>query len=52
MWDMRTVQVIPVAVGSLGSVRVTKNLDKCLEKLDIYAIKNSKDFKERFRVID
>ena len=32
MWDMRTVQVIPIAVGSLGSV--TKNLDKWLEKLD------------------
>ena len=26
MWDMRTVQVIPIVVGSLGSV--TKNLDK------------------------
>ena len=32
MWDMRTVQVIPIVVGSLGSV--TKNLDKWLEKLD------------------
>ena len=32
MWDMRTVQVIPVVVGSLEIV--TKNLDKWLEKLD------------------
>ena len=30
---MRTVQVIPIVVGSLGSV--TKNLDKWLEKVDI-----------------
>ena len=30
---MRTVQVIPIVVGSLGIV--TKNLDKWLEKLDI-----------------
>ena len=29
---MRTVQVIPIVVGSLESV--TKNLDKWLEKLD------------------
>ena len=29
---MRTGQVIPIVVGSLGSV--TKNLDKWLEKLD------------------
>ena len=59
MWDMRTVQVIPIAVGSLGSV--TKNLDKWLEKLDKrisislfkklrYQKLNSKDFKERFGV--
>ena len=33
MWYVRTVQVIPIVVGSLGSV--TKNLDKWLEKLDI-----------------
>ena len=33
VWNMRTVQVIPIVVGSLGIV--TKNLDKWLEKLDI-----------------
>ena len=59
MWDMRTVQVIPIVVGSLESV--TKNLDKWLEKLDKrisislfkklrYQKLNSKDFKESFGV--
>ena len=33
MWNMRTVQVVPIVVGSLG--RVTKNLDKWLGKLNI-----------------
>ena len=33
MWNMRAVQVIPIVVGSLGSV--TKNVDKWLENLDI-----------------
>jgi len=33
MWNMRTVQVVPIVVGSLGSV--TKNLDKWLGKLNI-----------------
>ena len=33
IWTMRTVQEIQIVVWSLGSV--TKNLDKCLEKLDI-----------------
>lgn len=33
MWNMRTVQVVPIVVGSLGSV--TKNLDKCLGKLNV-----------------
>ena len=33
MWNMRTVLVVPIVVGSLGSV--TKNLDKWLEKLDV-----------------
>ena len=57
---MRTVQVIPIVVGSLGSV--TKNLDKWLEKLDIknsillpqknYATRNSKDFKESIKVLE
>ena len=32
MWNMRTVQEIPIVVGSLGSV--AKNLLKWLEKLD------------------
>ena len=54
---MRTVQVIPIVVGSLESV--TKNLDKWLEKLDKelvfhclknYATRNRKDFKESFVV--
>ena len=54
---MRTVQVIPIVVGSLESV--TKNLDKWLEKLDKrisislflnYATRNSKDFKKSFGV--
>ena len=31
MWNMRTVQVILIVVGSLGSV--TKNSDKWLERL-------------------
>ena len=33
MWSMRTVQVVPIVVGSLGSV--TKNLDKWLGKLNV-----------------
>ena len=33
MWNMRTVQVVPIVVGSLGSV--TKSLDKWLGKLNI-----------------
>ena len=33
MWNMRTVQVVPIVVGSLESV--TKNLDKWLAKLNI-----------------
>ena len=36
MWNMRTVQVVPIiiiVVGSLG--RVTKNLDKWLGKLNV-----------------
>ena len=33
MWNMRTVQVVPIVVGSLGSV--TKNLDKWLAKLNV-----------------
>ena len=33
MWNMRTVQVVPIVVGSLGSV--TKNLDKWLGKLNV-----------------
>ena len=33
MWNMRTVQVVPIVVGSLGSV--TKNLDKWLAKLKV-----------------
>ena len=56
---MRTVQVIPIVVGSLESV--TKNLDKWLEKLDKrisislfkklrYSKLKSKDFKESFGV--
>ena len=36
MWNMRTVSVIPIVIGSLG--KVTKNLDKWLEKLDIRII--------------
>ena len=59
MWDMKTVQVIPIVLGSLGSV--TKNLDKWLEKFDKrisislfkklrYWKLNSKDFKESFGV--
>ena len=33
MWNMRTEQVVPIVVGSLGSV--TKSLDKWLGKLDV-----------------
>ena len=33
MWNMKTVQVVPVVVGSMGSV--TKNLDKWLGKLNV-----------------
>ena len=33
MWNMRTVQVVPIVVGSLGSV--TKNLDKWRGKLNV-----------------
>ena len=33
MWNMRTMQMVPIVVGSLGSV--TKNLDKWLGKLNI-----------------
>ena len=33
MWNMRTVQAVPIVVGSLGSV--TKNLDKWLGKLNV-----------------
>ena len=33
MWNIRTVQVVPIVVGSLGSV--TKSLDKWLRKLNI-----------------
>ena len=33
MWNMRIVQVVPIVVGSLGSV--TKNLDKWLGKLNV-----------------
>ena len=33
MWNTRTVQVVPIVVGSLGSV--TKNLDKWLGKLNV-----------------
>ena len=33
MWNMKTVQVVPIVVGSLGSV--TKNLDKWLGKLNV-----------------
>ena len=55
MWNMRTVQVVPIVVGSLGSV--TKNLDKWLGKLNIYQNKyfittenyvtgNGEDFKK------
>ena len=33
MWNMGTVQVVPIVVGSLGSV--TKNLDKWLAKLNV-----------------
>ena len=33
MGNLRTVQVVPIVVGSLGSV--TKNLDKWLGKLDV-----------------
>ena len=33
MWNMRTVQVVPIVVGSLGSV--TETLDKWLGKLDV-----------------
>ena len=33
MWNVRTVQVVPIVVGSLGSV--TKNLDKWLGKLNV-----------------
>ena len=33
MWNMRTVQVVPIVVGSLGSV--TKSLDKWLRKLNV-----------------
>ena len=36
MWDIRTVQGIPIVVGSFASV--TKNLDKWLKKLDIRII--------------
>ena len=34
MWNMITVQVVPIIVGSLGSVK-KKNLNKWLGKLDI-----------------
>ena len=33
MWNMKTVQVVPIVVGSLGSV--TKNSDKWLGKLNV-----------------
>ena len=33
VWNIRAVQVVPIVVGSLGSV--TKNLDKWLGKLNI-----------------
>ena len=33
MWNMRTVQVVPIVVGSLGTV--TNNLDKWLGKLNV-----------------
>ena len=33
MWNMRTVRVVPIVVGSLGSV--TKNLDKWLAELNV-----------------
>ena len=33
MWNMRTVQVVTIVIGSLGSV--TKNLDKWLGKLKV-----------------
>ena len=33
MWNMRSVIVVPVIVGALGSI--TKKLDEWLEKLDI-----------------
>ena len=36
MWNMRTVRVIPIVIRSLG--KVTKNLDKWLERLDIRII--------------
>ena len=36
MWNLRTVQVVPIVVGSLGSV--AKNLNKWLGKLNVKII--------------
>ena len=59
--NTKTVQVLPIVVGLLGSV--TKNLDKWLGKLDVkigisllqkttYVTKNSKDSEKSIRAVE